>query len=327
MIGPADLDTGVWGSLSSISGDGRHVVWSETGPDGRGQIMGFDRATGATTTVVADDDRDLFAPAISADGRRIASSSHDAGDDTWAEGSRVEVWDRATGGRSVVADGAATYTDLSIDATGDQVAYLAPTDTDLWQAWIWERGSGSTQITDGNGWTTVVALSGDGQRMAIGTHASDLVPGDPGAGAFLWTAGSGLERLTDAETFQLSISGDGSTVVFARPKENDVGTRVFAWTPDGETEQVTTAGWGVTSQSVSEDGRYVSVSDRSDGDQWSVLVIDQVLDRTHRAPIDIEAMLPSISGDGSTVTYLAARADGRIDLSDRYLWTRPGSGG
>lgn len=176
---------------ASISVDGGHVAYStamhykvEDPPFPIGNVFVWDEYTGATTQVT-DGNNDSTAPDISADGHAVSFVS-EATDLVPADPngtlSDAYVWDATTG--AIVRVGPHAR-EAAISDDGRHVAYNAftapapgETFTPL-QIFVWDRTTGvTTQTTNGTGWCSHIAASGDGRYLAYHCDAPDLVSGD-----------------------------------------------------------------------------------------------------------------------------------------------------
>jgi Tol biopolymer transport system component len=205
-----DSESGNWPHVynpcdkPSISADGQRVAFCAYAPDlvagdgnGHSDVFVRDLGSGTTTrasvdTADGDPDSDSFMPSISADGQRVAfyslASDLVAGDGNGTD----DVFVRDLG--------SATTTRVSVDTAGGDAdsyipAYYGP------------------------------AISADGQRVAFGSNASDLVAGDGNETWDVFVRDLGSETTTrasvdtaggdpDSASFEPSISADGQTVGF-----------------------------------------------------------------------------------------------------------------
>ncbi len=171
------------------------------------------------------------APAISADGRRVAFESDDPGARD-ANGARdVFVWDRSGGA---------------------QLVSTAP--------------SGAA----GDGRSRAPSLSADGRLLAFESEARDLVAGAPPQGIYLRDLATGVTRLAVAAAYRPALSADGRTLVFetarrALPADRNDTYDVYALRlADGHLTLVSSTPHGSAGNgrslagSVSADGRYVA---------------------------------------------------------------------
>jgi subtilisin family serine protease/Tol biopolymer transport system component len=205
---------GASSSAPAISSDGRLVAFASSASNlvpgdtnNASDIFVHDRQTGVTERVsVASDGSEtgLFSfssdPSISADGRYVAFTSSGSTlvpDDT-NNTTDVFVRDRQAGTTervSVASDGseAASFSmGTSISADGSLVAFassaanLVPGDTngqsDMFVhdrlTGLTERASVATDGSQGNGFTSGPALSGDGRYVGFASGSSNLVAGD-----------------------------------------------------------------------------------------------------------------------------------------------------
>jgi subtilisin family serine protease/Tol biopolymer transport system component len=228
----------------SISADGRYVVFVSDASNlvpgdigGSRDVFLRDRVTGKTERIsVAPDgseaNNDSIAPQISPDGRYIGFTSFASnlvpGDTNKAYD--IFLRDRQTGTTERVSLGTAgaqgnrgalhfsMTPDARYFAFASQASNLVPKDYngtfDVFvrdrQAGTTERVSVATSGTEGNSESSEPAISADGQQVAFGSLASNLVPGDTNEA----TGGSGddvfVRDRTKSTTERLSVTSDGS---------------------------------------------------------------------------------------------------------------------
>lgn len=236
---------------SQISGDGRFVVFDSFATNlagGAGGLFLKDIQTGAIIRVGVDGED----ASISNDGRFIAFESF-ATDEVSGDTNGVAdvfVYDRQS----------AVTTRISVDSNGVQA----------------------------NAKSTNPAISSDGRFVAFESDATNLVQGDENGvtDIFVYDNQTGItERMSrtsdgagaNASSFDPSISGDGSVVVFSSNANNLDGndtnnkTDIFSRTrSNGQTLRISLntsgigADQGATDASISSDGRYVSFSSESE---------------------------------------------------------------
>ncbi len=249
----------------SISADGRYVAFTSyasnlvPGDTNNGtDVFVHDRITGQTTRVsVASGGRqanyESNNPFISADGRYVtfySEASNLVPEDT-NEIPDIFVHDRTTGQTtrvSVASDGSEGNDQSyypSISADGRYVAFssdasnLVPGDTN-WQGdiFIHDRTTGQTTRvsvasdgSEGNSSSFYLSISADGQYVAIGSYASNLVPGDTNNGTDVFVHDRTTGQTTrvnvasdgsqaNNHSYNLSISADGRYVAFSSEASN-----------------------------------------------------------------------------------------------------------
>ncbi len=313
---------------SQISGDGRFVVFESDAINlagGTGGLFLKDRQTGAVTRVGVDGEN----ASISNDGRFIAfdsgASNEVAGDTNGFFD--IFVFDRQSG----------LTTRASVDSAGVEA--------------------------DAN--STDTAISGDGRFVAFLSNASNLVSGDTngvvdvfvhdnlsGTTERVSVASGGAEA--NADSFDVSISGDGRFVVFTSSASNlvngDTNSKADVFARDRQTGTTTRisvnssgaqADGGGFSPDVSGDGRYVVFLSRSGnldprGDEYSgkdlVYVHDRQIGQTVLASVASDGSIltvglfdqPGISGNGRYVAfpfYDKGNNNGILDIWVRDLQT------
>ncbi|MEU9391561.1 protein TolB [Streptomyces sp. NPDC048324] len=167
-------------SVPSLSAGGR---WAATIGWGGHDIGVFltDRATGTRTKIDGAGFREsAYQPSISADGRFVAFQFvpyHPS------IPTRVDVYDRITGGHETVSDGpqdapARDMSHPSISADGRLVAYQ---DDGAGEVWVADRRTGRHTRVDDGARSGLVQLSADGRTVAMssadGAYARDLRTG------------------------------------------------------------------------------------------------------------------------------------------------------
>ena len=234
-----------------------------------------------------------------------------------------------------------------MSADGRYIAYysqasnLVPDDTNgVADIFVWDRETDTTiRITDGNDWSRMPAISGDGRFVTFDSRASTLVPGDTNGfyDVFVWDRDSGTTtRITDGNDDSEGpvISADGGTIVFtskasnlAPDDANGFDRDVFVWDADtGTTTRITDSVWYLHEDSfagdISADGRYVAFDSHSSilvpndtNEREDVFLWDSVTGTITRVSED-QAQHPSVSADGRFVVYNAQWGGAQVFLWD-----------
>lgn len=181
----------------------------------------------------------------------------------------------------------------------------------------------------GNGHSSINGISADGRFVAIGSGASNLVPGDTNARADIFVfdrQSRSLERVSisttgvegNADSFAASISADGRFVAFMSdasnlvPGDNNGQRDVFVFDRQNRTlERISDAATGVNvfivlvQTSISGDGRFVTFESNE-----GILVFDRQNRTTERADVSSAGAAgngasgrPKISANGRFVTF------------------------
>jgi len=355
----------------SISADGRSVAFQSDArnlvpgdTNGTTDVFVHDAVTGSTVRVSVDNaggELPAFSvdPSISGDGRSIAFVSFPP----LGQGD-VYVRDLGTGQTSLVSatpghvpGNAASYA-AAISADGRYVAFfsdasdLVPGDVGFTDCFVRDLRTGTTSMVSrnsagvqgnedvGNGRP---AISSDGRFVAFSSRASNLAAGDTNHGLDVFRRDT-LTNTTElvsvgqpngSAVAEVSISGDGRTVVFATDAAlvaGDTNGTFDVYARDmvaGTTTRVSVnsagaqvAGYCVDC-SISSDGRCVAFRSNSNelvaGDSngaVDIFVRDLVAHTTTRASIssqgfesDADSEAPSISADGSCVAFHSLATD------------------
>jgi Tol biopolymer transport system component len=152
-------------------------------------VFVWDRNNG-TTTPVTSAERDSYAAAISADGRRITYHRH----------RDIYVWHRNDGTTTRVTHGNRPSNSPAISGDGRYVTFtssasdLVHGDTNgRTDVFVWDRRHGTTtRITNGNSKCVNPGISGDGRYITYESSASDLVSDDTNGhitDVFVWDRG------------------------------------------------------------------------------------------------------------------------------------------
>ncbi|HEY8583295.1 MAG TPA: hypothetical protein VIL49_10115, partial [Capillimicrobium sp.] len=309
---------------ASISGDGRHVVFSSGADNLSNQddnaydnVFLRDRQTGLTTLIsrgagVPANSHSTY-PSISANGRYVAYESTATNltpDDADADAD-IFVFDRQTSTTALVSRasgfaGASAVGDVrraSISADGTRIAFLAqaenlsPIDSDSAQdAFVRDMATGVTHLVSMDGANTpaddntnAVRISGDGSHVALQSGAGNLAGGGaPGGIPDIFV------RNIDAQT----------TVLASRP----TGFGPEVGSSDSVAPAISHNGRYVAFQSASEE--FVDTDD--DAATWRILRRDLLTGTTilisradglNGAPNHDNVDEPSISADGSAVAF------------------------
>ena len=319
----------------SISGDGRYVAFESDATnlvsgDTNGWIDVFvhDRLTGITTRVsVASDgtqgNSGSQSPSISADGRFVAfgsgASNLVAGDT--AEHGDVFVHDQETGLTtrvSVASDGTQGNGGSgvpSISADGRYVAFssyatnLVAGDTNgYYDIFVHDRQTGVTTLASvasngmqGNSDSLYLSISGDGQRVAFLSVATNLVAGDTNdwQDIFIHDQGTGV-------TTRVSVASDGA-------QENWPAMEYF---------------------SISADGRYVAFASWAtnlvigDTNDWLDIFMHELEDSVAPTVLNIVRAngTPTSAANVDFVVTFSKAVDG-VDKNDFSLSTTGGISG
>jgi len=223
-----------------------------------------------------------------------------------------------------------------------------------WQVWSVSRSfkvkPATTRVSldssgvQGNGDSSVAAISGDKRFVVFESLASNLVSGDTNGkwDIFVHNLNTGTtervslnssEAETDGHSYDPSISADGCYVAFVSDATNLVAGDTNGWEDifvrdqqSGETRRVSVNSGGVQGNyssyhpSISADGRYVAFYSFADnlveGDTngtWDIFVHDRTTGVTKRVSVDsggVEAngssYFPAISADGRFVAFESA---------------------
>lgn len=244
----------------SVSADGRYVAYESSAtnlhPDDTEpglDVFRRDRQTGATVLVSrTDDDANVpgwaAAPSISADGTKVAfhtlaaldPADDDASSDVYvrdiAAGTTALV-SRATGAGGADADGYAAYPSLSAD--GLHVAFTSDADNlggaddkGVDDVFVRDLATNATELVSraaagANGGSANASISGDGQRVAFDSTATNLsaTDADPEPDVFVRDRAAATTKLLSAGSSENgfgrgglavdpAISADGAFVAF-----------------------------------------------------------------------------------------------------------------
>jgi len=362
---------------SSISEDGRFVAFASNASDlvpgdtnGMEDVFVRDRLLGLTTRVSvsstgAQANGKCEFPSISADGRYVIFTG-------WADNLIVSdangetdifLHDRETQEtvRVVVGLGGAEPDDYSwhsaISADGNHVAFvsearnLVPGDTNYAEdAFVFDRLTGQTtrvSVSSSGGESDrdvlSLSISGDGNRVAFMTRATNLVPGDTnglddvfvhdrltGQTTRVSVDSSGMQ--SNGHCFEPAISADGGYVAFGSAAENlvlgDTLGHDDIFVHDlltGQTSRVSLRSSGAeangpsVSPAISASGRHVLFASRArnlvEGDTngfYDVFHHDRATGQTSRVSVtssleqaNRESEFPAISADGEFACFLS----------------------
>ncbi|MBK8027196.1 MAG: alpha/beta fold hydrolase [Chloroflexi bacterium] len=378
---------------STLSGDGRYVAF-ESGAsnlvpgdtNGIRDIFVRDRLTGVTTRVSVSTDRvqgdsDSMSPAISEDGRYVVfvSGASTLVPNDMTGGPNVFVHDRATGQTSLVSVssegmqgiGSLNSGPPSISSDGRYVAfssfasYLVLNDTNnTADVFVHDRLTGettrvsvSTDGVQGNAYSYLPALSGDGRYVAFVSPASNLVPDDTNASLDIFvhdreTGETSLASVSSAgapangPSVIPTLSGNGHYVAFVSYASNLVANDtnnsgdIFVYDRlTGQTTRVSVTDDGVQGNSgsysptLSGDGRYVAFSSwdsnlvpNDTNNRSDIFVHDRLTGQTSLVSVNSEdvqgnsdSTSPTLSKDGRYVAF-DSWADNLVPL-DTQGWS------
>ena len=306
--------------MPSINADGRFVAFSSYAANlvsgdtnGYEDVFVHDRQTGQTERVSLSNesvqgDSSSYRPSISADGRFVAFESFASNlvsGDTYI-GADIFIHDRQTGQTELVSissaglQGDGDSYEASISADGRLVAFesygnLVSEDTDFWNIFIRDRGTGQTELisksSEGapvNNGSDDPSISADGRCVAFASGASNMVSGDTNerGDIFVYDRQTGqMERVSVASdgaqsddwSWKPSISADGRFVVFASHASNlvsgDTNYYEDVFVHDRQTGQTrrvsissdgTQADYWSEAPAISADGRFVAFMSDAD---------------------------------------------------------------
>lgn len=307
------------GSSSWISADGRYVVFQSSStnlvPDDTNEVSDIflrDRELGTTTRVSigyngVEPDKKSYFPRISGDGSTVVFTSE--ADLVWTTPNKIDTfaYDVATGETTQVSVSStgAVANDLSISTSvshdGRFVCYssdatnLVPQDLNGWRdIFVHDRETGTTVRVsesasgeEGLGISMMAAISPDGNAVAFGSQALNLVPGldTPHMVLYVKELDTGaIERVhavptdlppgvTNGSLSYPRLSGDGRYVAWSGSTEDGLTAGAFrADRLSGEKTRVdvdcqgnASTNWG-TGVMISDDGVFVAFS--ASGDLW-----------------------------------------------------------
>ena len=222
----------------SISANGRYVAFTSgasnlvlADANGCSDIFVHDRETGQTTRAsVSSEGQEATgwsdAPTVSGDGRYVAfvSSASNLVQDDANGGSDIFMHDREAGETTRVSvssageEGNGWSYEPSIDAGGRYVAFtsgssnLVAGDTNWTEdVFVYDRETGETvrvsvssEGEEGDGWSYLPSISGDGRYVAFTSDSSNLIAGDMN-----WTEDVFVRDRETGETTRVSISSEG----------------------------------------------------------------------------------------------------------------------
>jgi Tol biopolymer transport system component len=307
-----------------------------------------------------------YIPAISADGRFVTfisiATNLVPGDtnrqaDIFVYDRQTEVTERV----SIASDGSQNNRGASvpaISADGQFVVFesnstnLVPDDSNFAgdvfmhdrQTHETTRISVASDGTEGNSWSRLGAISGDGRFVAFDSAASNLGPNDTNNDLDVFVH----DRLT-GETVQVSINSDGvggnkasfyptisldgNFVAYASdstnlaPSDTQGDPDIFVFDRQtGQTELVSVASDGTPLSgfwpAISADGRVVAFFSADN----KIYIRDRQTGETESIAVEAGAGFPSISGDGRFVAFMSAASlvpeDTNKGLHDIYVYDR-----
>lgn len=182
-------------------------------------------------------------------------------------------------------------------------------------------------------------ISANGRYVVFQSTRSDLIPGSVNArqNLFVWDRTTGaLQRITDAPASatdlpaHAEISADGSVVAYERGDTDPTqggSSQVEIWTwvrTTGANTKVTDTDDGARNVTISDDGRHLAFASSTVEVAWDqsspsdLYTYDRTTGTTTGLPkwSGYSARYPVISGDGSTVGFVANKWDG---INGRYL--------
>ena len=332
------------GMFPAISADGRFVAFTSVadlveglqhnGPD----VFLRDRTDGVTELISVSSDGIQAngwssEPAISADGRFVAFSSHgnnliaidrNSTSDVFLRDRLGMITERITVGYSGEDSNGPSYGTIAITPDGRFIAFtsrasnIVENDTNQYDdVFVWdgmsrttERVSISTTGQQANNWSMNPSISADGRFIAFMSEASNLVENDTNQ---VWDVF--VHDRQSRQTERVSISSSG--------------------------EQAPRGYWS-SHPSISGDGRYVAFRSGAGnlvpGDRggWDVFIRDRIEYKTVLAsqvdmnnPVDHSDMYPAITSDGRYVAFdtaavlVAGDSNGDRDIFIRATPFRP----
>lgn len=357
-----------------LSDDGRYAVYESSGPvvPGQGpldwQIVRRDRQLG-TTELISRSTAGVKAngrssnPSMSADGQTIAfvsdASNLVAGDtnghnDVFVHDARTGVTSRVSvtsAGAQVTALGSGTNVmgppSLSADGRyvgfATSVAGLAPGDSNMANAYLHDRASGTTEVVslshlgvavDVSSMSTV-SVSADGDVVSFYSGNASVVPGDTNGDpdVFVRNRSAGTTVMVPAGqegVVRHAMTPDGRFVVFESATNNlvpgDTNGQQDIFVHDTQTSTVervslgsgrTEANGFSSMPAISNDGRYATFTSEATnlvpGDtngEADVFLHDRVTGQTTRVSVaangtqnSTSSRSPAISGDGQHVMF------------------------
>jgi len=269
ILGTAPYDYTGWGIAAS--GDGSRIAIGsieDPGGPGRVQVYGWDginwSQVGATLVGDAVDDRFGYSVAMSTDGTRLAvGAPFDAGGGDRRGSVRVfelvgSTWTQLGGDIDGNVSNSRFGLAVALSGSGSRVAVGAPQSLPGagevrsfdWNGSAWvQHVSNIVGVEPGDQLGTSIALSADGNRLAVGAAEHDSARGHVrvfdwnGSG---WTqAGVDIDGVSpgDRAGWAVALSADASVLAVGSPFRDGAGTargqvRVFrwggsAWTPVG----------------------------------------------------------------------------------------------
>lgn len=254
---PAGTALSATGRFSVFLSSSADLVPGQVDTNGGADVFFYDRRENLVTLVshaagaaASAANASSDEPAISRDGRFVVFTSFASdlvpGAGGTTGGSQIYLWDRLTGGISLVSHASGSPATAGnggalgprISDNGRFVAFISDS-TDLVagqqpaahpsQVFLWDRSTGQTQlvsrsalspVTGGDGMANQYALSANGRFVAFSSIASDLVPGQGGpslAGfnVFLFDRRTGATRLVSHTSGAPTGVADGNSETLA----------------------------------------------------------------------------------------------------------------
>ena len=229
---------------------------------------------------------EVSAVAISADGKTVASGSHDETVRVWstATGEQTLKLDRHEGGVSAVA----------ISADGKTVA-SGSCDRTV-RVWSTATGEQTLRLDGHEDWVSAVAISADGKTVASGSYDETVR---------VWSTATGEQTLKldghEGEVSAVAISADGKMVASG---SHDETVRVWSTATGEQTLKLEGHEGEVSAVAISADGKMVA-SGSHDGTVrvWSTATGEQTL---------------KLDGHEGRVSAVAISADGKTVASGTY---------
>jgi len=376
--------------MTSISSDGQYIAFSShnsnlvsNDTNGVSDIFVLDQFSETVERISINRDsiegnQNSYNPSISADGQYVVFTSAadnlvpEDNDGNWD----IFVYERnkSTIERlSINNDGMQKSYQTSISADGRYVAFASESDNlvvgdtnGVDDVFVYDRNTSTIERvsinndgTEGNQWSMLPSISGDGRYVAFASAADNLVPDDNNEkwDVFVFDRNTKrIERISvnnegiegSRDSYYPSISGDGRYVAFYSLAHNFVAgdtnaiADVFLYDRETKTIElvsVSRSGSGVFWENhercaISYDGGYVVYSSKDgnlvyndDNLKPDIFIYDRLSKTTNRVSIDnnkIESnkgsFLPSVNADGTFIAFSSWAS--RFDDMDIYVAER-----